>query len=112
MMLVTLAAWSQEPPKQKVRDRSTDNFEELETGRMTLRFFNALTGKPVPGAQVAVAGAEPLTTDFEGKVILAPPSEDGAYPVSVRADGFSPRTSTLRSRPVRSTSTGFRFPPS
>ncbi len=88
LVLFSALSWGQE--QQKVRDRSKDNFEELETGRMTLRFLNALTGKPVPGAEVTVAGADPLTTDFEGKVVLAPPGEDGTYPVSVRAEGFIP----------------------
>jgi len=88
LVLVTAVSWGQE--HQKLRDRSKDNFEELETGRMTLRFFNALTGKPVPGARVAVAEAETLVTDFEGKVVIPPPGEDGTYPVSVRAEGFLP----------------------
>ena len=38
----------------QVKARSTDVFEELDSGSLTLRFFHALTGQPVPGGTVVI----------------------------------------------------------
>lgn len=74
----------------QVKARSTDVFEELETGNLTLRFFHALTGQPVPGGTVVIPGAGTFVTDEEGKVIFPPPDEDGVLAVRFTADGFVP----------------------
>lgn len=74
----------------QVKARSTDVFEELDSGSLTLRFFHALTGQPVPGGTVVIQGAGTFVTDEEGKVIFPPPEEDGVLLVRFTADGFVP----------------------
>jgi hypothetical protein len=76
--------------QQKVRDRSKDNFEELESGRLTLRFFDAISGKPISAAEVSIDSIGDFTTDEEGKILFAPPAEDGSYGVSFRSEGYVP----------------------
>lgn len=57
--------------------------------RLTLRFFNALDGKPISGGQVTIAGfAEPFTTDGEGKVLFPIPEEDGKKKVVFAREGY------------------------
>ncbi len=73
---------------KKVRDRSRDAIEELETGKLTLRFFNALTGKPVNGGHVVLKDIGEYVTDFDGKVLFDPPAEDGELAVAFRAPGY------------------------
>lgn len=74
----------------QVRTKSIDVFEELETGNLTLRFSNALTGKPIDGGTVVIEQAGEYVTDDEGKVIFAPPADDGIFRVTFRADGYIP----------------------
>jgi len=76
--------------QQKVRDCSKDNFEELESGRLTLRFFDAISGKPISAAEVSIDSIGDFTTDEEGKILFAPPAEDGSYGVSFRSEGYVP----------------------
>ena len=73
---------------KKVRDRSHDAIEELESGKLTLRFFNALTGRPVKGGHVSLKDIGDFVTDFDGKVVFEPPPEDGELAVAFRAPGF------------------------
>jgi len=74
----------------QVRSRSVDVFEELETGNLTLRFFNALTGKPIEGGSVVIERTGEYGTDEEGKVVFPPPDEDGVLQVSFTATGYVP----------------------
>ena len=83
---VTSGSWGQD--KTKVRDRSHDAMEELESGRLTMRFFNALTGNPIKGGRVSIQGKGDFDTDVEGRVQFEPPDEDGELPIAFRAPGF------------------------
>lgn len=57
--------------------------------RLTLRFFNALDGKPISGGQVTIAGFEqPFVTDGEGKVLFPIPEEDGKRKVVFAREGY------------------------
>ena len=69
------------------RSKVADTFSEMETGDMTLRFFNALTGEGIPDALVKVEGLGDSVSDFEGKVALPMP-EDGLYKVTFVKTGF------------------------
>ncbi len=86
LLLVPLRLQAQ--VEKKVRDRSHDALEELESGKLTVRFFNALTGKPVKGGHVTVKDIGEFVTDFDGKVLFDPPAEDGEVPVAFRAPGY------------------------
>jgi hypothetical protein len=81
--------------QQKARDRAVDNFEELDSGQLTLRFFDALNAKPILGANVQIEGIDTLITDHEGKVLFVPPAEDGPLAVHFRAEGYVPSDFTI-----------------
>jgi hypothetical protein len=72
----------------QVRSRSVDVFEELETGNLTLRFYNALNGAPIEGGIAAIEKSGEYFTDDEGKVVFPPPEEDGVLQVLFTADGY------------------------
>jgi hypothetical protein len=58
-------------------EKSRDAFTELETDSLVLRFFDALTGKQIKSADVTVAESYQVKTDFEGRVFIIKPKEDG-----------------------------------
>jgi hypothetical protein len=62
---------------EKYRNKFDDVIEEDEAGNLTLRFFNALTGDPIPGATVTIEKENQFTTDGEGKIRFPAPEEDG-----------------------------------
>ncbi len=74
----------------QVRSKSADLFEELESGKLTLRFYNALTGKPVPDIGVLIQTLGEFTADIEGKITFPPPGEDGVLMVRTVGDGYIP----------------------
>jgi hypothetical protein len=62
---------------EKFKNKFDDVVEEDESGNLTLRFFNALTGDPVSGATVTIETENRFTTDKEGKIRFPAPEEDG-----------------------------------
>lgn len=70
----------------KMRDNMDDASAE-EDGKLTLRFFNAETGDPVPDATIIIQDVSTLTTDMEGKIRFET-LEDGVYPFRFEKDGF------------------------
>lgn len=76
----------------QITTKTDDAFNELETGNLTLRFYNAVNGKPIEGASVTIENSDPFTTDEEGKIEFAPPADNALLQVTVRADGYIPTT--------------------
>jgi hypothetical protein len=74
----------------QVTTKSADVFEELESGNLTLRISDAVTGRPVAGATVTIETAGEFVTDDEGKVVFPAPEADGIVTVLIRADGYIP----------------------
>lgn len=74
----------------QIQNKSDDVFEELETGNLTLRFFNAVNGKPISGGTVRIEKIGEFYTDEGGKIIFPPPEEDGFLNVSFQANGYVP----------------------
>ncbi|MEA1873963.1 MAG: hypothetical protein U9N51_05985 [Bacteroidota bacterium] len=70
-----------------MEDKFDDAFEEEEGDQMTLRFFNAEDGEPVPGAQVIIDEIK-YATDYEGKVRFPKIEKDGNYPAKFSCEGF------------------------
>lgn len=56
-----------------------DAFEEMSSGELTLRFYNALTGQSISGASVEITDVGSYLTDEEGKIRFPAPMEDGDY---------------------------------
>ena len=73
---------------QAESERADDVFRELESEQLTLRFFNAVNGEPIPDAKVEIENAGEYQSDFEGKVIFPVPEEDGQYKVTFEKKGF------------------------
>lgn len=70
----------------KMRDQLDDASAE-EEGKLTLRFFNAETGEPVPDATIIIQDFETFTTDMEGKIRFDR-QEDSVYPFQFEKEGF------------------------
>ena len=90
IVFLAFIAWSPQLAAQdkKVQEDKDDAMEELMSGKLTLRFYNAIDGKEIPKATVEVKGIDEFTTDEEGKVRVPAPEEDGPYPFTFRAKGF------------------------
>ncbi len=74
----------------QVTTKSADVFEELETGNLTLRFFNAVNGHSIAGGVVQIETIGEMQTDEEGKVLFAPPEQDGILTARFAAEGYIP----------------------
>jgi len=70
-----------------IKDRSEDMFREMKSGKLTLRFINAINGEYVPGATVFIDGKE-YETDYEGRVLFEPVIENGQVPVRFEKEDF------------------------
>lgn len=69
---------------------SEDAFEELG-GNLTLSFFNALDGNPIPRAAVKISSIGEYISNVEGKIHFPVPEEDNVIlKVSFRARGYIP----------------------
>ncbi|MFA6456974.1 MAG: hypothetical protein WCW40_09145 [Bacteroidota bacterium] len=74
----------------QVKVKAADVFEELESGSLTLRFFNAVNGVPLVGGDVEIDSIGNFVTDEEGKILFSAPAENGLYRALVRAEGYIP----------------------
>jgi len=72
---------------RRLHEKMKDIFEEMDYKNLTLRFFNAINGKEIPGAQVSIEKIGIFKTDHEGKLLFPIPS-DGTYQVSFRKKGY------------------------
>lgn len=84
LILFTAAAFL---PAQ-ITTKSADIFEEMESGALTLRIYNAVNGRPVPGASVNIQTVGEFVTDDEGKLLFPAPAEDGVLTALITADGY------------------------
>lgn len=74
----------------QIKSKSADVFEELDSGNLTLRFYNAVDGKPIYGGNVFIENVGEYVSDEEGKAIFPPPEGDGILRVRFQAEGFIP----------------------
>ncbi|MFP4664072.1 MAG: YfaP family protein [Bacteroidales bacterium] len=88
---ITIAQEDIEDKFKAMEDKFDDAFEEEDNQRMTLRFFDAVSGEPVENAQILFEDDE-LFTDYEGKVRFDIIEEDGNYPVKFSMEGYIPAT--------------------
>jgi len=65
-----------------------DAFTEMESDQLTLRFFNALNGEPIPAADVTIEGIDTYQTDQEGKILFPIPAENDTYKVAFSKQGY------------------------
>jgi hypothetical protein len=74
--------------EDRMRNMLDDEMELMESGKLTLRFLNALDGSAIQGAKVKVGDIGVFTTDAEGKVRFPETGEDGKIEVKFRKEGF------------------------
>lgn len=86
-IFISISVSAQTEESSGVKDRSAEMFREMNTGTLTLRFINALTGEFVSGADVTI-GNNSYTTDFEGKVLFTTDVVNGQLPVSFRKSDY------------------------
>jgi hypothetical protein len=83
-LLIPAGAVAQDPfdfdkKQQRIGEDADFNFDELE-GKLSLRFYDAVTGKPIQGARVTLRG-KTSTSDAGGRVVFPFPRID-------REEGF------------------------
>jgi len=81
-MLISMAAYGQIDTTP-----ADDAFRELEEQELTLRFFNALDGEPIPGGEVEIGNVGSFTIDREGRAFFPIPT-DSIYKVTFSKAGF------------------------
>ena len=77
--------------KQKAGDAFQDledSMTEMEDGKLTLHFFNALTGETIHDATVLIDNIGEFTTDLQGRALFPIPEKDGSYGVMFKKDRF------------------------
>ncbi|MCF8267846.1 MAG: hypothetical protein K9I69_07155 [Ignavibacteriales bacterium] len=71
---VIFAGWLSAVNAQIVTDKQKktmdDMLREMETGKLTLYFTDALTGRGIKGVKVALGEMDKYITDFEGKILF------------------------------------------
>lgn len=76
IVLMQVSVLIAQTDKNSFKNRFDDVFEEEDNDNLTLRFFNALTGDPIPDAAVTIESVGQFETDAEGKVRF-PVTDDG-----------------------------------
>ena len=84
-LVMALAGTAQDKRTEEDKD---DTFEEASSNQLTLRFYNALTGIPIPNAIVELKEKGTYTSDAEGKIRFPAPEEDEVYPFTFTAQGY------------------------
>ena len=79
-------AWSQ---LDKMKDVFEDVITEMEQDIFTIRFFDAVTGKPVQDAQVMIENTGEFVTDSAGRIMF-PRLPDGMLRVLFKKDKYIP----------------------
>jgi hypothetical protein len=69
MLLSTFAIFAQD---KKQKQQISDVFDEMETGNLVLRFFDALTGNPIKNGTVSIETIGEFESDFEGRIYFEP----------------------------------------
>lgn len=89
LILAIIAVLTYSLPAQidKMRGVLEDVQTELNDGKFTLRFFDALTGDEVPDAKVNIKGIGEFTTDPGGKVLFDMQA-DGLYYFTFSKNGY------------------------
>ena len=73
---------------KRTEEDKDDTFEETSSDQLTLRFYDALTGIPIPNAAVDLKEKGTFKTDSEGKIRFLAPDEDEEYPFTFTAQGY------------------------
>jgi hypothetical protein len=69
--------------------------DEMDHDNYTLRFLDALDGKPIAGAAVTIDDKAQFTTDHEGKIKFPKDFNDGNLVVRFTAEGYISTTITI-----------------
>jgi len=78
VMLFAVSSFAQET---KDRQKISDTFDELDNGKLVIRFFDALTGKPIQSGTVSIESIGEYETDFEGRIYFESAEENAVLKV-------------------------------
>lgn len=77
ILLFLFAICSVYGQETKTKERKiSDAFEELESGKLVLRFFDALTGNPIKDGKVEIQNFGVTETDFDGRAYFTPEEDN------------------------------------
>lgn len=85
-LLCTQSIYAQEDHMRKLMQ---DQMTEMEEGKLTLRFINAVDGNAVSDAEVHIDDLGEYKTDRQGRVLFKIP-DDGIYSMGFEKSGFIP----------------------
>ncbi|MCD4773340.1 MAG: hypothetical protein K8R41_08175, partial [Bacteroidales bacterium] len=74
---------------EEMREKMQDQMTEMEEGKLTLRFINAVDGDAVVDATIKIDELGEFTTDRQGRVLFEVP-KDGIYSMGFEKPGFIP----------------------
>ncbi|KAA3609659.1 MAG: hypothetical protein DWQ05_22265 [Calditrichaeota bacterium] len=69
-VIIPVAFLTAQDKKTRAKQRFEDAFREADSDVLTLRFFNAVDGKPIEGAEVTVGESEIFVSDHMGRIFL------------------------------------------
>lgn len=72
---------------EEMREKMLDQFTEIEDGKLTLRFINAVDGNAVKDATINIDEIGEFKSDRQGRVLFDVP-EDGTYTIGFSKEGF------------------------
>lgn len=88
MLLSTSSLFAQTDDKMdKMENVMEDVFNEIDNNIMTIRFYDAITGNPVEGANVKIENVGEYETDMEGRVMF-PKQADGYLRAIFSKNGY------------------------
>lgn len=77
LLLLFVLMFNLNAQNNKTNERKiSDAFEELESGSLVLRFFDALSGEPIKGGKVEIESFGLCETDFDGRALFASENEN------------------------------------
>ncbi|HOD55280.1 MAG TPA: hypothetical protein PKJ08_12195 [Candidatus Cloacimonadota bacterium] len=69
-------------------DKADDAFNEIETGELSIYFFNALNGEPIVNGDVLLDGIGTQKTDHHGKITFLPQEDEYIQTIVFKADKY------------------------
>jgi len=87
-LLILLISYIQSAYSQQKNEVDIDDAFNEMGGKLSLHFFDAITGKPIPNGTVNIEKIGDFSTDLGGTVQFNIPDQDDAYKVVFTKDGY------------------------
>jgi len=87
LLIILISCFQSSIAQQKKTMDIDDAFNEMG-GKLSLHFFDAITGKPIPNGAVNIEKIGDFSSDLDGTVQFDIPEQDDAYKVVFTKDGY------------------------